>query len=46
VGLLDDELEIRPDRHIFVEHDPSWDRDLDGLPRPTEDELRTLRAVG
>jgi hypothetical protein len=46
VGLIDDELGLRPDRHIFVEHRPGWDRDLDALPHLTGDELRTLRARG
>lgn len=34
-GLLDDDPGIRPDKHIFVELVPSWDRIRDGLPEYT-----------
>lgn len=32
-GLLDDDPNIRPDKHIFVELVPPWDRIGDGLPQ-------------
>jgi|ETNmetMinimDraft_26_1059896.scaffolds.fasta_scaffold57759_1 hypothetical protein len=32
-GLLDTDPEIKPDKHIFVEFVPPWDRISDGLPR-------------
>ena len=32
-GLLDDDLGARPDRHIFVEWLPDWDRISDDLPK-------------
>lgn len=31
-GLLDDDPGIQPDKHIFVEFVPAWDRITDGLP--------------
>lgn len=43
-GLLDDDPEIRADRHIFVEHRPSWTPRGDGLPELDEAALRALRA--
>ena len=32
-GLFDDDLGLRPDKHIFVEHVPDWDTITDGLPQ-------------
>lgn len=32
-GLFDDDLGLRPDKHIFVEHVPDWDSIGDDLPR-------------
>jgi hypothetical protein len=32
-GLLDDDPKIKPDKHIFVEFVPAWDRISDALPR-------------
>ena len=32
-GLFDDDLGIKPDKHIFVEHVPDWDSITDDLPR-------------
>jgi len=32
-GLLDDDPGIRPDKHIFVEFVPAWDRITDDLPQ-------------
>lgn len=43
VGLVVDELDLPVDRHIFVDHRPSWDRDLDARPQLTGRELRELR---
>jgi hypothetical protein len=45
-GLLDDDPQIRPDRHIFVELLPPWDRITDTLPQLTEVELARLRYGG
>jgi hypothetical protein len=45
-GCMEGELEIRPDRHIYVEHRASWDDALDELPRLTRAEVRALRAKG
>jgi hypothetical protein len=42
-GLLDSEPEIKPDKHIFVEHTPDWDDIHDDLPRLTMEELIDLR---
>lgn len=42
-GLLDDDPEIRPDRHIFVELAAPWDELDDGLPRFTVRELAKAR---
>ena len=47
-GLLDDDPGTRPDRHIFVEFVPPWDRITDGLPCFTIAELvreRTGKAL-
>lgn len=38
-GLLDDDPALHPDKHIFVEHLPAWDKINDQLPRMTRDEL-------
>ena len=32
-GLLDTDPQIKPDKHIFVEFVPAWDRVSDGLPQ-------------
>ena len=34
---------MTPDRHIFVEHTPSWDHQLGALPRLTGAELVAFR---
>ena len=44
VGILQDDLGRRPDRHIFTDFAASWDQELDSLPRCTRDEIRALRA--
>ena len=44
-GLLDGDPEIRPDRHIFVEHRPSWTPRGDALPQLTKAELVALRKA-
>jgi hypothetical protein len=44
-GLLDGDPEIRPDRHIFVEHRPSWTPRGDALPQLTKTELVALRKA-
>ena len=42
-GLLDSDPEIKPDKHIFVEHTPAWDHIYDDLPTYTMTELIDLR---
>jgi hypothetical protein len=42
-GALEGEFGARPDRHIYVEHQPPWDEITDGLPRLTERELHAFR---
>jgi hypothetical protein len=42
-GLLDDDPGISPDKHIFVELVPAWDRISDALPRYTLRDLHRLR---
>lgn len=43
-GLFDDDPGIRPDKHIFVELLPAWDRITDGLRQLTLPELLRERA--
>ena len=43
-GLFDDPLDIRPDKHIYVEFTPGWDKISDGLPQYTREELYKLRG--
>ena len=45
-GLLDDEPEVRPDRHIFVECRAAWTPTGDGLPELDKQALVALRARG
>ncbi len=42
-GLLDDSPEIKPDKHIFVELTPQWDKISDDLPQLTLEELTRFR---
>jgi RimJ/RimL family protein N-acetyltransferase len=42
-GLLEGDLGLTPDRHIFVEHSPPWFEPGDGLPRLTAPEVREWR---
>jgi len=42
-GLLDDDPQVRPDKHIFVELTPPWLPITDELPRYTKQEVRALR---
>ena len=42
-GLLDGDPLMRPDKHIFVEHVPAWDRITDGLPQLDKESLIRLR---
>ena len=42
-GLLDDDPELRPDKHIFVEHRSPWFEITDALPRRTKAELHASR---
>lgn len=43
-GLFDDDIGMRPDKHILVELAPPWDEMNDGLPRYTLPELHRLRT--
>ena len=43
-GLFDDDVGLKPDKHIFVEHVPDWDEIEDSLPRYTRRELYKLRT--
>lgn len=43
-GLLDDELSIEPDKHIFTDHKANWDRLDTTLPRFTELEFKKFRS--
>ena len=45
-GLLADDPDARPDRHIFVECGSSWFEITDALPRLTRDEVAELRQRG
>ena len=42
-GLLDDDPEIRPDKHIYVELAAAWEELADGLPKYTASEIASLR---
>jgi hypothetical protein len=42
-GLLDDDPQRRPDRHIFVERKAPWFDIADGLPRLTKTDVTELR---
>ncbi len=45
-GLLDGDISVRPDKHIYVEHKATW-YDIDGrLPRYDAAQLKLLRAGG
>jgi len=45
-GLLDDDPQLRPERHIFVECAAPWFSIADALPRLTKPELIQLRLRG
>ena len=42
-GMLDGDPGSRPDKHIFVEHVPAWDRITDALPQLDKQALIRLR---
>ena len=44
-GLIDDDADLRVDRHIFVEHRPRWTPRGDGLPELDERALLSMRAA-
>ena len=44
-GLLDDDPQIRPDRHIFVDVKSPWFDIKDDLPQLAQAELRSLRKA-
>ena len=44
-GCLKTSLGVVPDRHIYVEHKPDWDKIADGLPQLTGEEVRSLRGA-
>lgn len=43
-GLLDDDPQLRPERHIFAPRRAPWHAITDGLPELDEGALRALRA--
>lgn len=43
-GLLDDDPDVRPDRHIFVERKSGWFEITDELPQLTKQQLIELRT--
>ena len=42
-GLLDDDVSLKPDKHIFVEYLPDWDTITDDLPQYDMRQLVQLR---
>jgi hypothetical protein len=44
-GLLDDDPQIRPDRHIFVDFKSAWFNITDNLPQLDRAALRSLRSA-
>lgn len=45
-GLIDDDPQLRPDKHIFVDRNPAWFPIRDGLPQLDRHALATLRGKG
>jgi hypothetical protein len=43
-GLLDDDPNVRPDKHIYVEFKAPWDTITDQLPQMTKPQIRAHRA--
>ena len=43
-GLFDDEIDLKPDKHIYVEYAPGWDDITDGLPEFDKKQLYRLRT--
>ena len=43
-GLLDDDPQVRPDKHIYVELKAPWDTITDHLPQMTKQQIRAHRA--
>lgn len=43
-GLLDDDPEVKPDKHIYVEFKAPWDTITDHLPQMTKQQIRAHRA--
>ena len=43
-GLLDDDPEVRPERHIFAEHRAAWTPRGDGLPELDKQAVVAMRA--
>lgn len=44
-GLLDDDPQLRPERHILIEHKAPWTEIRDGLPELDRASLSRLRAA-
>jgi hypothetical protein len=42
-GLLDTDPQVRPDKHIYIEHAPAWLDIPDDAPRMTRSELAAWR---
>ena len=45
-GALDGDPQLKPDKHIFVEHKPAWDEITDALPQYDLPALVKLRRGG
>jgi len=45
-GLLDDDPQIKPDKHIFTEVQAPWHHITDNLPQLSNEELLRLRSKG
>jgi hypothetical protein len=43
-GLLDDDPNVRPDKHIYVEFKAPWDTIADLLPQMTKPQVRAHRV--
>ncbi len=43
-GLFDDDIGMVPDKHIYVEFTPDWDRITDGLPEFDKKQLYRFRT--
>jgi len=44
-GILDDDPELRPDKHIFIDYKDAWFEITDSLPQLTKQQLIELRQA-